>query len=49
MENVIDYRAFNNITVKEKFSIPLVEELFEDLREQWYSPRLTTLGVAIGK
>ena len=27
----IDYRSLNNITVKDKFSVPLIEELLEEL------------------
>lgn len=39
----VDYRALNNKTIKDKFSIPLVE-LLDEFRQVWFFTKLDMIG-----
>jgi hypothetical protein len=36
----VDYRALNEVTIKNKYPLPRIEDMFDQLREPRYSPRL---------
>ena len=36
---VVDYRALNEVTIKNKYPLPMINDLFDQLQGAKYSPR----------
>lgn len=44
----IDYKVLNQVTIKDRYPIPLIKELLDELGELRYFPKLTFVR-AIGR
>ena len=43
----VDYRKLNQMTIKNKYSLPRIDDLFDQLRGSWYFLRLMSAVVII--